>query len=81
MLTDKELELYKICKLPFEISERWLFLLMPKPDHIGEYLDIGQSCGIGQKCSLGGDTDELFIYHHSDDEYYLIQALVSEATE
>lgn len=78
MLTDEQLELCKICHLPLDVAYRWLFVLMPKKKigDLTDYIEEGEFWSINQRCSLGGDTDELYIYHHSDDEYYLVQTLV-----
>jgi len=81
MLTDKELDTYKICELPRESALIWIERIKNNPATSFEPFDDTGLYNTGHKCDLGGDTDELFIYRYTDGKYYLIQCLVNEVAE
>lgn len=81
MLTDKELDTYKICEIPTRTALRWLGEILQWGSANKRNVRPGRMTNTGQKCSLGGDIAELFIYKHTDEKYYLIQSPSEESVE
>lgn len=72
MLSNRDLELFKICELPRESALIWIGRIKNKPDANEWPFDDSGYYLTGQHFDLGGDLVETAIYYHRPNGFYYL---------